>query len=111
MATARLANPDQSLRTNGRAGHIPRPNGLVAATECSSRGPEQASQPLYGTSFGNSFLHCSEMIGYSHFFAENALIIPMSQRMKPASSKTQASRNESALITGIWKKTTPKMES
>jgi hypothetical protein len=46
----------------------------------------------YGANFGNSFLHCSEMIGYSHFLAWNALMTPRSQRIKPPSSKTQASR-------------------
>src|ERR1700751_3963281 len=103
MATARRGKPTQSLRTNGWAGGIPRPSGTVAA-ECSSRGTEfglsadsgigcrQASQSLYGANFGNSFLHCSELIGYSHFLAWNALMTPRSQRTKAASSKTQATR-------------------
>ena len=46
---------------------------------------------VYGTSFGNSFLHCWEMIGYSHFLAWNALNSPSSQSTKQNTDQIQPS--------------------
>ncbi len=43
----------------------------------------------YGTSFGNSFLHCAEINGYSHFLPWNALMTPRSHRMNPPNNKTR----------------------
>src|SRR5262249_44540246 len=47
----------------------------------------------YGTNLGKSFLHCCEMIGYSHFLPWNALNIPRSQSTKQNTDQSQPSSN------------------